>query len=300
MNHSHQHTHSSPQKLWWIFALSLSYMVAELLGGLWSSSLALLADAGHMAIDSAGVGIGLFAAWIAQKPRTDTKTFGYYRAEILAAFINGLVLIGLSLAIVFEAFDRFKNPQPVAGPILFWIALGGLFVNIFGLKLLQGHSHTNLNIKAVSLHLLSDALGSASAIVAGIGVWKFGWAWIDPLCSIIISVLIFWGALRLVLESVHILLEGVPEKIKPHKIKESFKKVTGVVEVFDLHVWMVSSGMVSLSCHVSVLSEAVAPELLRKLENILREEFDIHHSTIQLEPEGFHQKEHSGSHCSTS
>lgn len=292
MNHSHSHIGSSKQKLWWIFALSLSYMVAELLGGIWSSSLALLADAGHMAIDSAGVGIGLFAAWIAQKPRTETKTFGYYRAEILAAFVNGLVLIMLSGAIVFEAIDRFKNPHPVSGSLLFWIALGGLFVNLFGLKLLQGHSHGNLNIKAVSLHLLSDALGSASAIIAGIGVWKFGWTWIDPLCSIIISLLIFVGALRLVLESVHILLEGVPKKIKTPKIRDAFRKVSGVVEVFDLHVWMVSSGLISLSCHVSTEPNTTSSEVLRKLESILRDDFEIYHSTIQLEPEGFHQK-----HC---
>jgi len=297
MNHQHSHNPKSHKKLWLIFGLSFSYMVAEWVAGVMSSSLALLADAGHMAIDSAGVGLGLFASWIAQKPRTETKTFGYYRAEILAAFVNGMVLIALSGGIILEALHRFQEPREVSGPLLFWVALGGLFVNIFGLKMLHGHSHTNLNIKAVSLHLLSDALGSAAAIMAGIGVWKFGWNWIDPLCSIMISVLILIGSLRLVLESVHILLEGVPKKINTQKIKESFQKIQGVVEVFDLHVWMVSSGLISLSCHVTTRSEGASTEILRKLESILKTDFDIHHSTIQLEPEGFHQKEHSESHC---
>lgn len=275
-----------------MFAFSILYMGAELIGGIWSSSLSLLADAGHMAIDSAGIGLGLFASWISQKPRTETKTFGYYRAEIIAAFVNGLVLIGLSTAIVFEAVHRFYEPRTVSGPILFWIALGGLFVNLFGLKILHGHSHGSLNIKAVSLHLLSDALGSASAILAGIGVWKFGWSWIDPLCSILISTLIFFGAFRLVLESVHILLEGVPKKINTTEISRQFQSVPEVVEVFDLHVWMISSGLVSLSCHVTTRAEMNSSDVLRKLETILREDFGIFHSTIQLEPEGFHQE-----HC---
>ncbi|MFM8269891.1 MAG: cation diffusion facilitator family transporter [Pseudomonadota bacterium] len=296
MKHKHEHDHaaSSTQRLWWVFSLSLTYMVAEILGGLWSESLALLADAGHMAIDSAGLGLGLFAAWISLKPPTDKKTFGYYRAEILAAFVNGIFLIGASVWIVVEAWNRLSAPREIKGELMSGIALGGLLVNLIGVKLLHRHSHDNLNLKGVWLHLLSDLLGSVSAIIAGVLVWQFGWQWADPVSSILISVLILVGAWRLVSEAVHVLLEGVPHRIETPKIKEAFEKVPGVKGVFDLHVWAVSSGLHALSCHVTIAENEAYASMLKKLNEILEREFSITHSTIQIEPEGFHRDDH---HC---
>ncbi len=291
---SHTHEHSSYQKLWWVFGLSFFYMIAEIAGGIWSNSLALLADAGHMAIDTAGIGLGLFATWIATKPPTDRKTFGYYRAEILAALLNGAFLISASLWIIYEAWIRFTEPHEVKGQVLSWIAAGGLLVNLMGAKLLHAHSHDSLNLRGVWLHLLSDLMGSISAVVAGILVWKWGWTWADPLSSILISFLILVGAWRLVSEAVHVLLEGVPRELETKKIKEAFEKVSGVKGVFDLHVWTVSSGLYSLSCHVTITENEAYASMLKKLNDILERQFSITHSTIQIEPEGFHREDH---HC---
>lgn len=294
MKHDHEHSGSSTKKLWWVFSLSITYMVAEIIGGIWSESLALLADAGHMAIDSAGLGLGLFAAWISSKPPTDKKTFGYYRAEILAAFVNGMFLIVASIWIVVEAWNRLTVPREIQGELMSGIAFGGLVVNLIGVKLLHRHSHDNLNLKGVWLHLLSDMLGSVSAIIAGVLVWKLGWQWADPVSSILISLLILVGAWRLVSEAVHVLLEGVPHRIETSKIKIAFEKVPGVKGVFDLHVWAVSSGLHSLSCHVAIGENVAYASMLEKLNEILEHEFSITHSTIQIEPEGFHREGH---HC---
>ncbi|NBT59895.1 cation transporter [bacterium] len=296
-DHKHDHSKSSYRNLWWVFALSVTYMVAEILGGIWSESLALLADAGHMAIDSAGIGLGLFAAWISSKPPTDKKTFGYYRAEILAAFVNGMFLIGGSLWIFVEAWNRFSDPREIKGEWMSVVALGGLIVNLVGVKLLHRHTHDNLNLKGVWLHLISDLMGSVSAIVAGICVWKLGWLWADPVSSVLIALLILVGAWRLVSEAVHVLLEGVPHRIETSKIKDAFEKVPGVKGVFDLHVWGVGSGVHAFSCHVTIAESVVHASMLEKLNEILEHEFSITHSTIQLEPEGFHREGHHPDHC---
>jgi len=292
-----EHSHSSQKRLWLIFGLSASYMVAEILGGLWTQSLALLADAGHMAIDSAGIGLGLFAAWISQKPPTEKKTFGYYRAEILAAFVNGMFLIAASIWIVIEAWVRFSNPKEIEGELMSWVALGGLIVNVIGMKLLHRHSKDNLNLRAVWLHLLSDLLGSLSAIVAGLSIWNMGWLWADSISSLLIAGLILVGAWRLVSEAIHILLEGVPSQMYSSQIKEALEKVPGVKGVFDLHIWAVGSGKPALSCHVATSEKVENSGLLKNLNKVLRERFFISHTTIQLEPEGFHQEEGLEPHC---
>lgn len=297
MTAHHSHPKTPYKKLWWVFSFSFLYMLAEVVGGLWSNSLALLADAGHMAIDTAGVGLGLFAAWVATKPPTDDKTFGYYRAEILVALLNGLFLIAISFWILFEAWQRISQPDEVRGALMSWVALGGLLVNLLGVKLLHQHSHDSLNMRGVWLHLVSDLMGSVSAIVAGFLVWKWGWNWADTLSSMIISVFILTGAWRLVGEAVHVLLEGVPKQIETSKIKEALERVPRVKGVFDLHVWVVSSGVPALSCHIVVDSDQNSSELLGELNEVLEHEFSIRHSTIQLELAGFHEKGHPASHC---
>lgn len=297
MTTEHSHSKAPYKKLWLVFSLSFFYMLAEILGGLWSNSLALLADAGHMAIDTAGIGLGLFASWISTKPPTDKKTFGYYRAEILVALINGMFLLGASAFILFEAWERFRSPTEIRGGLMSWVAMGGLLVNLVGVKLLHQHSHDSLNLRGVWLHLLSDLLGSLSAILAGLLVWQFGWVWADTVSSIIISVFILVGAWRLVGEAIHVLLEGVPKQLETSKIKEALEKVPGVKGVFDLHVWMVSSGVPSLSCHVVAENLEDSVGLLGKINSILEKDFSISHNTIQIEPEGFHEKDQTGNHC---
>lgn len=291
------HSHSSYKKLWFVFFLSLFYMIAEILGGIWSGSLALLADAGHMAIDTAGIALGLFAMWISSKPPTSKKTYGYYRAEILAALLNGVFLLAISIWIVMEAWNRFSHPEPVQGNVMSWIAFGGLVVNVIGVKLLHAHSHDSLNMRGVWLHLISDLLGSVSAMIAGFLVWKWGWTIADTVSSLIISVFIWIGAWRLVSEAVHVLLEGVPARIDTEKIKTALEQVPGVRGVFDLHIWQVATGIPALSCHVAVAKEFSHPEMLRVLSQLLENEFSISHSTLQLEPEGFHQGSEHPNHC---
>ncbi len=296
-SHSHSHPHSPYRKLWLVFVLSFTYMIAEIIGGLLSGSLALLADAGHMAIDTAGIGLGLFASWIATKPPTDKKTFGYYRVEILAALINGALLISASIWIIYEAWTRFSHPHEVKGALLSWVAGGGLLVNLIGAKLLHSHSHDSLNLRGVWLHLMSDLLGSISAVVAGVLVWNFGWNWADPLSSILISLLILVGAWKLVSEAVHVLLEGVPHELDTQKIKEAMSKVSGVKGVFDLHIWTVASGLHALSAHVAIEDETSHKKMLGSLSELLKREFSITHTTIQLEPEDYHHEEGHPDHC---
>lgn len=295
-DHPHEHDHST-RNLWLVFILSGLYLIAEILGGIWTGSLALLADAGHMTIDTAAIGLGLFARWVAHKPPSAQKTFGYHRAEVLAALLNGALLSGISLWILWEAWSRFNEPTEVKGLGLIVIAAGGLVVNLIGMKLLHAHSHGNLNMRGVWLHLLSDALGSAAAIIAGVGVWQFGWLWIDPVASIFLAVLVFYGAWRLVGESVHVLLEGVPKGMDLVQIRRAMQTVSGVIEVCDLHIWTVKSGVYALSAHVVVQELGDGSRILREMNRILDAEFDIRHSTLQLELHDLGPAEKAHEHC---
>ncbi|MFM8315012.1 MAG: cation diffusion facilitator family transporter, partial [Deltaproteobacteria bacterium] len=265
MGRHHEHTHGSenfhehPQgnhrraihrSLMGVLLLSSSYMVAEILGGIFSGSLALLADAGHMAIDTAAIALSLFASWVAKRPATEGKTYGYYRAEILAALINGATLIAISLWICYEAWNRFQLSQPIRGELMTGVAAGGLVVNLLGLLLIHKHGDHNLNTRGVWLHLLTDTLGSVSAIVAGLLVWKLNWFWADPVISVVISLFILFGAWRLLRECVDVLLEAVPKGVNIAEIKQAIEALPSVKEVHDLHVWTMTSGVPLLTVHV--------------------------------------------------
>ena len=299
----HKHTHShrevktkgtATQSLIGVLILSSVYMVVEILGGLWSGSLALLADAGHMTIDVAAIALSIFAAWIAQRPATSEKTFGYFRAEILAALVNGVTLVVISVWICYQAWERFYTPHLVRGEWMTGIAAGGLLVNLLGLALLHRHGQHNLNTRGVWLHLLTDTLGSIAAIVAGFLVWKWGWNLADPIMSIVISLFILYGSWRLLRECVDVLLESVPRGLDVGEIKRAIEAVSGVIEIHDLHVWTVTSGIPSLSVHVG-LKESIDPGIvLSAVTKILSEKFHIDHVTIQVEPKGFN---HLGEDC---
>jgi len=271
-----------------VFILILSgvFMVAEIVGGLWSGSLALLADSGHMAIDTAAVGLGLFASWVARRPPNERRTFGYLRAEILAATLNGALLMVAALWIFYEAWGRFLDPHPIEGRWMTVIAIGGLIVNLIGLALLHRHEEDDINIRAVTLHLFFDALGSVGAIVAGIAVWQWNVLWADALVSVVIAVLILRGAFRLLSECVDILLESVPQGMDVEVVKADLL-CGGVKEVHHLHVWTLASGVIALSAHLRVEAGADHAEVLRVSTALLHDKHGIDHATLQLEPESF-------------
>ncbi len=258
-------------------------MVAEVVGGFLSNSLALLADAGHMFSDAAALGLALFALWFAARPAPPQRTYGYYRAEILAALVNGAALVAIALFIIVEAWRRFREPQIVAGGLMMWVAGGGFAVNLASLLILRGGKEESLNIRGAWLHVLMDLLGSVQVLVAGTLVLVFGLTWVDPLASILIALLVLYSSWELVSASVSVLMESAPGHIDIDAVRDALRSLPGVVEVHDLHVWTITSGMVALSAHL--IAEERRPELLSDARRTLSHRFAITHATIQVERE---------------
>jgi len=263
-------------------------MITEFIGGYYTNSLALMADAGHMLSDVTALSLSFFALWLVQKSASPEKTYGYYRAEILVAFVNGITLVGIALYILYEAYYRFVNPPEVHAPIMIIIAFGGFIINTIGAVLLHRPSKENLNIKAAFLHVLGDLLGSVGAIISGLLIlfWNFYLA--DPIVSCIIAVLILISSIRLVNEAVNILLEASPSHINVETIRTVLTELPSVIDVHDLHVWSISSKNIALSVHI-VSEEADFKKVLCSADSILKEKFGIMHITIQIEPPGFHE-----------
>lgn len=291
--HSHSHSHAphshnqSSRRLQIALVLTAAYMVAEAVGGYFTGSLALLADAGHMFTDVAALVLTLFAFRFAARPATSRKTYGYYRLEILAAFVNGVTLVLISLWIFYEAYERFFAPPPVKSLELIAIASGGLIINLICAWLLHSEHQENLNIRGAWLHVIGDALGSVTAIVAGFLIFAFGWSWADPLCSVLIALIIIWGAWSLIKESVDILLEGTPAHINIAAVEEAILETEGVSAVHDLHVWTISSGRDALSAHIVYEESFGQTTLLKALRQKLHDAFGIDHLTIQMESPEF-------------
>ncbi len=285
---AHQHSHNETglgrtARLKAALAITFVYMFAEAIGGWWTNSLALIADAGHMLTDVAALSLTLSAIWIGSRPATAKKTFGYYRTEILAAFVNGIALVLLSLWVIYEAVERWQAPPEIRGGWMIIIATGGLLVNIVAAKLLHaGHKH-DLNMRGAWLHVMGDMLGSAAAVTAGILILSLGWLWADPLCSIMISLIIIVGAARLILDSVNVLLEGTPGHIDLAAVENTILETEGVHGVHDLHVWTISSGIDALSAHISYESDVAHSDLLGRVRDRLHKHFGIDHLTIQME-----------------
>ncbi|MDD3013942.1 MAG: cation diffusion facilitator family transporter [Candidatus Gastranaerophilales bacterium] len=289
-NHSHVHKHekNNSYKLTAVLLLTAGYMVAEFLGGLFTNSLALLADSGHMLSDVAALGLSLFAIWLSLKPASPEKTYGYYRTEIIAAFINGITLVGIAFYIIWEAYTRFMFPQHVKAPVMIAIAVGGLLINIMGAVILHRSSKENLNIHGAFLHIIGDLLGSIGAIIAGVCIlfWNFYLA--DPIISIIIALLVLYSAINLINEAANVLLEASPSHISVSVIEQSIRDLPDVINLHDLHVWSISSNNIALSVHI-VATESDSHKILCEVDEMLNEKFGIKHVTIQLEPEGFHE-----------
>lgn len=258
-------------------------MLAEAVGGWLTNSLALLADAGHMLTDVAALSLTLAAIWFAERPATPRKTYGYYRLEILAAFVNGIALVLLSLWIIYEAFERWQSPPEIKGFGMTAIAAGGLAVNAVAAYLLHSDHKHDLNIRGAWLHVMGDLLGSVAAIAAGLAIIAFGWNWADAVCSVAISVIIIAGAWRLIMDSVNVLLEGTPVHINIAAVEQAILDTEGVSSVHDLHVWTISSGIEALSAHISHDDSVVHAELLSAVRTKLHDSFGIDHLTIQME-----------------
>ena len=287
--HGHSHSTTNRKRLLITLVLAAAYMVAEVVGGLISNSLALLADAGHMFSDVASLALSVFAIWIADRPAGSQRTFGYYRAEILAALINGATLVAVSFFIVYEAWHRFSNPPEVQGGLMMWIAVGGLAINLFGLAALHGGKDHNLNVRGAWLHVLSDALGSVAAIVAGLLIQNFGWYIADPIISAVISLLVIVSAWRLLSDSVRVLMQAAPANVDVPSLQAALVETPGVVDVHDLHVWTITSGMDSVSCHIVSDGSLPYDRILQSVRDVVIEQFSIDHVTIQIEPEGFQE-----------
>jgi cobalt-zinc-cadmium efflux system protein len=291
-DHGHDHAlglHQVPEggKKDLLIALSITIlmMVVEVIGGLLSNSLALLSDAGHMLTDNLALLLSFFALKFAAMPATERKTFGFYRLEILAALLNGIVLVLLSLYIMYQAYQRMIQPQPVGGTLMLIVALIGLAANVIGALFLFKHSHASLNIRGAYLHIVGDALSSVGVVIGGIVILYTGWYLIDPILSIMISLVIIYGSWSLVRESVNILLESVPSHINIETVALELAKVKGVREAYHIHVWTITSGVYALSAHVLIDDQPVSGcrNIVDEIKDLLSDKFNVLHSTIQLE-----------------
>lgn len=286
MHNEHDHKKQNIKKLWMVLCITLLYMVAEFAGGYISNSLALMADAAHMLSDAAALGLSIFAAWLTMKPATFERTFGYHRTEIFAAFINGVMLFAIAGFIVYEAINRIANPPDINALVLIFVALGGLVVNIVAARILHSSDEQNLNIKGAYLHVLGDMLGSFGAIVAGLAIYFFDYHLLDPIISFVIAALILVSAIRLISETVNILLEASPAGVNVESIHQALLCIQDVIEVHHLHVWSITSGKVSLSVHL-VTTNPDFQSVLCDAQKMLKEDFDIDHVTIQVESPGY-------------
>lgn len=281
--HSHSHAAGSMRALGWTLALLAVYTVAEVIGGLATGSLALLADAGHMLSDVLSLLLALGAIWLARRPATPARSFGYRRAEIIAAFLNGLLLVLVAAWVLLEAARRLSDPPEVLGGWMLAVAVGGLAVNAAALVVLARSGRESLNVEAALRHVLADALGSVGVIVASIVILTTGWELADPIVSAAIAVLILFSAWAVLRDSGHILLEGAPSGVDPGEVESVILGVPGVESVHDLHVWTITSGFDALSAHVLVGREQDCHALRRAVEQALGASFGITHTTLQVD-----------------
>lgn len=298
-----------------VFSIVAGFLAVEVVSGIVTGSLALLADAGHMVADVGGLALALFAISYSRKPPTPQRTFGFYRLEILAALANGVVLILISFYILYEAYWRIVEPHQIDVLPMIAVASIGLVVNVVGILLLKGHSHNiplnsverdehafdidkdhsgnekreiDLNMHGAYLEVLSDTLGSVGIIIAGIIIYLTGFYLADPIVSILLALFIFPRTWRLLNKSLHILMEGVPANISHEEVKNAFLQVKGVTGVFELHIWTITSGLNALSAHVVVIDPSKSMEVLQEINSLLENKFRIAHATIQIE--GYHDQ----------
>lgn len=283
--------HSESQRLKWALAINGVYFFAELIAGFLTNSLALLSDAGHMLSDVGALGLSLFAFRVAKRPATHHRTYGYHRVEILAALFNGLTLWLIVGVIFAAAYNRFFHPPEVESYGMMIVAVLGLLVNIIAAAILHAGRHHNLNLRGAFLHVISDAIGSVGAIVAGAIMLTTRWYVADALISVFIGLLILYSSWSLVKDSLSVLMQAVPKGIRLEEVRQTIEAVDGVSEVHDLHVWSVTSDIFTLSAHAVVENGGDFHQVLNGIEETLKERFNIEHTTIQLETESREDKE---------
>lgn len=291
---SHHHARALGRRgLKFVLVLTGVFMIAELVGGVLSNSLALLADAAHMLTDVAALALSLFALWFAQRPASSDKTYGYLRLEILAALVNGIALTIISIGIFYEAYQRFRAPAEIEGGLMLGVAVVGLIVNVIAARFLHDAAGHNLNVRGAYLHVLGDLLGSVGAVAAAIVVLATGWTTADPLISVLVGVLILLSSWTLVRESVDVLLEAVPAHIDVSDVRGAIGEIPGVDDIHDLHVWTVTSGFAAMSGHAVVEDASRHQNVLQEIHRRMRDRFGIRHVTVQLERRTMYaQEEH--------
>jgi cobalt-zinc-cadmium efflux system protein len=266
-----------------VLGLTLAFTAVEIVGGVLTGSLALLADAAHMLSDNVALGIALLAVWIAGRPSTPERSFGYQRVEILAALVNGVVLVALAIWIFVEAWQRFSDPPDVLAGWVAVVAAAGLAVNLVAAAILDRAGQHTLNMRAAFRHVVADAIGSAGVLAAALVILVTGWRYADPLAGVAIAILILVSSWSILRDSVQILLEGAPRGLDARGLGRRLAQMPGVVEVHDLHVWTITSGFPALSAHVLVEADDDCHARRRELEEVLLREFGIEHTTLQVD-----------------
>ena len=289
MNHAHDHvTAGAERRLLLSIFITLAFVIGEVIAGYFAHSLALLSDAGHNFADALALIFSCYGVWIAHRPSTQQRTFGYHRVGILAALVNAVSLVVIALLIFWEAAGRLGSPQPVRSTPMILVALIAIVMNTAISLWLRGHAAHDLNVRSAYMHMLGDAISAAGVVVAGIVVALTGSSIADPIVSILIGFLILWSSWGILQESVNVLLESIPKGMDMNLVEQTIGRVSGVLAVHDLHVWTIGSGIVACSCHVTVGEQSIrsGQDVLRVVNDELSRRFGISHSTIQVEVEG--------------
>lgn len=283
-DHHHRHGTGSRRVLKWSLAATSLFVVVQATAGLTAGSLALLSDAGHNLTDALALGLALFGVYLQRKPADESRTFGYHRGGVLAAFVNALMLVLLSLYLFYEAWERIQNPQEVHEPTMIWVAGLGIVLNVLIMIGLHD-SRSDVNIRAAWLHMLGDALGSVAIIIGALIIQRTDWLIVDPILSILIGGLIIWTAVDIIRESLNVLLEGMPRGVTLPVVASALREVPGVLQVHDVHVWSLGSGTHALSCHAVIedMPPSESERILQKINCMLADRFHIHHTTVQFE-----------------
>lgn len=294
--HGHDHSHdgahdhaptvsgSNERRVLAAMALTALFMVAEIIGGIVSGSLALIADAGHMATDAAALALAFIAFRLAARPANASQSYGYHRAETLAAFVNAIAMVALVGWIIYEAIMRFFEPHAILGGMMLWVAMGGLIVNMISFALLHSGDRENLNMKGAAIHVLGDLLGSVAAIAAALIIILTGWTPIDPILSVFVALLILRSALSLAKQSGHILMEGTPHNLDLEKVRaDIMTHIEGVEDIHHVHAWSLTATRNVITLHARICNGAKGDEILTEIQDRLAREFNIGHATIQIE-----------------
>jgi cobalt-zinc-cadmium efflux system protein len=278
---------STQRNLLIVLSITAVVMIAEIIGGLLANSLALLSDAGHMLTDILALGLSLVAMRFAQRPPTASKTFGFYRLEILAAFFNGMLLFFISFYIFYEAYDRLVHPEEIKGLVMLVVAAIGILANGAGIVILRKSALRNLNVRSAFFHVVGDTISSGGVIVGGLLILFTGWYLVDSLIGIFIGMLILRGAYSLLRESIDIFLEATPKDVNVEKMLDDLRKIEGVKEIHHLHLWTITSGIYAMSAHVLIedLLVSRSAQILQEIESLLQGKYDMEHTTIQFESE---------------